>query len=260
MHSIKPKTALISLSDKSGLEELVKFLVSKEVKMLSTGGTFKAIKEITSEVVEVSDFTGFEEMMDGRVKTLHPKIHAGILARRDQDMEILQQRGYETIDLVVVNLYPFKETIAQDCSFDEAIEKIDIGGPTMIRSAAKNFKDVAVVSNPSDYSRLIEEWENGDGISYDFRKELSQKVFETMADYNLSISNYLKEESDNSIPNYSFEKSSSLRYGENPHQTANLFTFSKLEHKNIANADILQGKELSYNNIVDADAAWLFIN
>ena len=201
MHSIKPKTAHISLSDKSGLEELVKFLVSKEVKMLSTGGTYKAIKEITSEVVEVSDFTGFEEMMDGRVKTLHPKIHAGILARRDQDMEILQQRGYETIDLVVVNLYPFKETIAQDCSFDEAIEKIDIGGPTMIRSAAKNFKDVAVVSNPSDYSRLIEEWENGDGISYDFRKELSQKVFETMADYNLSISNYLKEESYNSIPN-----------------------------------------------------------
>ena len=256
MHSIEPKTALISLSDKSGLEELVKFLVSKEVKMLSTGGTYKAIKEITSEVVEVSDFTGFEEMMDGRVKTLHPKIHAGILARRDQDMEILQQRGYETIDLVVVNLYPFKETIAQDCSFDEAIEKIDIGGPTMIRSAAKNFKDVAVVSNPSDYSRLIQEWENGDGISYDFRKELSQKVFETMADYNLSISNYLKEESENSIPNYSFDESSSLRYGENPHQTANLFTFSNLEHKNIANADILQGKELSYNNIVDADAAW----
>ena len=256
MHPVKPKTALISLSDKSGLEELVKFLVSKEVKMLSTGGTYKAIKEITSEVVEVSDFTGFEEMMDGRVKTLHPKIHAGILARRDQDMDVLQERGYEPIDLVVVNLYPFKETIAQDCSFDEAIEKIDIGGPTMIRSAAKNFKDVAVVSDPSDYSRLIEEWETGDGISYDFRKELSQKVFEKMADYNLSISNYLKEESDNSIPNYSFEKSSSLRYGENPHQTANLFTFSNLQHKNIANADILQGKELSYNNIVDADAAW----
>ena len=255
MHSIKPKTALISLSDKSGLEELVKFLVSKEVKMLSTGGTYKAIKKITSEVVEVSDFTGFEEMMDGRVKTLHPKIHAGILARRDQDMQILQERGYEPIDLVVVNLYPFKETIAQDCSFDEAIEKIDIGGPTMIRSAAKNFKDVAVVSNPSDYSRLIEEWDKGDGISYDFRKELSQKVFEIMADYNLSISNYLKEQS-SSLPNYSFNKSSLLRYGENPHQTANLFTFTNLKHKNIANADILQGKELSYNNIVDADAAW----
>ena len=164
MHSIKPKTALISLSDKTGLEELIKFLVSENVKMLSTGGTFKAIQEITSEVIEVSDFTGFEEMMNGRVKTLHPKIHAGILARRDKDLEVLKERGYETIDLVVVNLYPFKETIAQGCSFEEAIEKIDIGGPTMIRSAAKNFKDVAVVSNPSDYSRLIEEWKNSDGI------------------------------------------------------------------------------------------------
>jgi len=256
MHSIKPKTALISLSDKSGLDELVSFLISQDVKILSTGGTYKAIKELTSEVIEVSDFTGFEEMMDGRVKTLHPKIHAGILARRDKDLEVLQERGYETIDLVIVNLYPFKETIAEGCSFDEAIEKIDIGGPTMIRSAAKNFKDVAVVSNPNDYSRLIEEWQNEDGISYDFRKELSQKVFQLMADYNLSISNYLKEDFANEIPNYDIEKSVSLRYGENPHQSANLFTFSNLKHKNIANADILQGKELSYNNIVDADAAW----
>ena len=256
MHSIKPKTALISLSDKSGLDELVSFLVSQDVKILSTGGTYKAIKELTSEVIEVSDFTGFEEMMDGRVKTLHPKIHAGILARRDKDLEVLQERGYETIDLVIVNLYPFKETIAEGCSFDEAIEKIDIGGPTMIRSAAKNFKDVAVVSNPNDYSRLIEEWKNEDGISYEFRKELSQKVFQLMADYNLSISNYLKGDLANEIPNYDIEKSVSLRYGENPHQSANLFTFSNLKHKNIANADILQGKELSYNNIVDADAAW----
>lgn len=256
MHSIKPKTALISLSDKSGLDELVSFLVSQDVKILSTGGTYKAIKELTSEVIEVSDFTGFEEMMDGRVKTLHPKIHAGILARRDKDLEVLQERGYETIDLVIVNLYPFKETIAEGCSFDEAIEKIDIGGPTMIRSAAKNFKDVAVVSNPNDYSRLIEEWKNEDGISYEFRKELSQKVFQLMADYNLSISNYLNGDLANEIPNYDIEKSISLRYGENPHQSANLFTFSNLKHKNIANADILQGKELSYNNIVDADAAW----
>ena len=256
MHSIKPKTALISLSDKSGLDKLVSFLISQDVKILSTGGTYKAIKELTSEVIEVSDFTGFEEMMDGRVKTLHPKIHAGILARRDKDLEVLQERGYETIDLVIVNLYPFKETIAEGCSFDEAIEKIDIGGPTMIRSAAKNFKDVAVVSNPNDYSRLIEEWQNEDGISYDFRKELSQKVFQLMADYNLSISNYLKEDFANEILNYDIEKSVSLRYGENPHQSANLFTFSNLKHKNIANADILQGKELSYNNIVDADAAW----
>lgn len=255
MNSIKPKTALISLSDKSGLKELVNFLVSKNVKMLSTGGTYKTIKEITSDVIEVSDFTGFDEMMNGRVKTLHPKIHAGILARRDQDLDVLKERGYEPIDLVVVNLYPFKEAVADDCSFDEAIEKIDIGGPTMIRSAAKNFKDVAVVSNPSDYPRLIEEWENQDGISYEFRKQLSQKVFETMADYNLAISNYLKGDSV-TIPNYSFEKNSSLRYGENPHQSANLFTFSNLKYKNVANADILQGKELSYNNIVDADAAW----
>ena len=127
MHSIKPKTALISLSDKSGLDELVLFLVSENVKILSTGGTYKAIKEITSEVIEVSDFTGFEEMMDGRVKTLHPKIHAGILARRDTDLEVLKERGYETIDLVIVNRYPFKETISGDCSFEEAIEKIDIG-------------------------------------------------------------------------------------------------------------------------------------
>ena len=124
MHSIKPKTALISLSDKTGLEELINFLVSENVKILSTGGTYKAIKEITSEVIEVSDFTGFEEMMNGRVKTLHPKIHAGILARRDQDLEVLEERGYEPIDLVVVNLYPFEETISQGCSFDEAIEKI----------------------------------------------------------------------------------------------------------------------------------------
>ena len=256
MHSIKPKTALISLSDKSGLDELVLFLVSENVKILSTGGTYKAIKEITSEVIEVSDFTGFEEMMDGRVKTLHPKIHAGILARRDTDLEVLKERGYETIDLVIVNLYPFKETISGDCSFEEAIEKIDIGGPTMIRSAAKNFKDVAVVSSPNDYSRLIEEWKNEDGISFNFRKELSQKVFQLMADYNLSISNYLKGESDSELPNYDIEKTVSLRYGENPHQSANLLTFSNLKHKNIANADILQGKELSYNNIVDADAAW----
>ena len=171
MNQIVPKTALISLSDKSGLDELVTFLVSKDVKILSTGGTYKAIKEITSNVVEVSDFTGFEEMMDGRVKTLHPKIHAGILARRDKDLDVLASRGYEPIDLVVVKLYPFQETIASGCSFDEAIEKIDIGGPTMIRSAAKNFKDVAVLSSPSDYASFIKQWKCDEGISLDMRKE-----------------------------------------------------------------------------------------
>ena len=255
MNLITPKTALVSLSDKSNLDELIKFLLDQEVKIISTGGTYSAIKKITNKVIEVSEFTGFEEMMDGRVKTLHPKIHAGILARRETDIEVLTDRGYECIDIVIVNLYPFRETIASGCSFDEAIEKIDIGGPTMIRSAAKNFKDVAVISDPNDYTQLIDEWKNNGGISYKFRKELSQKVFQLMAEYNLSIANYLKDISFNTHQ-YNLQKSQSLRYGENPHQTANLFTFANLEHKNIANADVLQGKELSYNNIVDADAAW----
>ena len=188
MSFVSPKTALISLSDKSNLEELINFLISENVKILSTGGTYSQIKNITNEVIEVSEFTGFEEMMDGRVKTLHPKIHAGILARRDSDMEILKEKNYEPIDLVVVNLYPFQETIASECSFEEAIEKIDIGGPTMIRAAAKNFKDVVVVSNPNDYKKLIEEWKNDGGISFKTRKILSQKVFALMAEYNRSIS------------------------------------------------------------------------
>ena len=160
MNLITPKTALVSLSDKSNLDELIKFLLDQEVKIISTGGTYSAIKKITNKVIEVSEFTGFEEMMDGRVKTLHPKIHAGILARRETDIEVLTDRGYECIDIVIVNLYPFRETIASGCSFDEAIEKIDIGGPTMIRSAAKNFKDVAVISDPNDYTQLIDEWKN----------------------------------------------------------------------------------------------------
>ena len=255
MSLIQPKTALISLSDKTNLKEIVDFLIEKDVKILSTGGTYKAIKGITDSVIEVSEFTGFEEMMDGRVKTLHPKIHAGILARRDSDMDILKERGYETIDLVIVNLYPFKETIQEDCSFEEAIEKIDIGGPTMIRAAAKNFKDVVVVTDPKDYEEVMSEWDNNDGISFESRKKLSQKVFSIMADYNKSIASYLSE-GDNSLHDYSFQKSTSLRYGENPHQSATLFTFDNLTKKNIANAEIIQGKELSYNNIVDADAAW----
>ena len=255
MSSVKPKTALISLSDKTNLEKIVNFLIEKNVKIISTGGTYKSIKEITDNVIEVSEFTGFEEMMDGRVKTLHPKIHAGILARRDSDMEVLKDSGYETIDLVIVNLYPFKETIQQDCSFEEAIEKIDIGGPTMIRAAAKNFKDVVVISDPEDYDKIMDEWNANDGISYDLRKNLSQKVFALMSDYNKSISDYLKGD-DKKIHNYIIKKSTSLRYGENPHQSATLFTFDNLENRNIANAEIIQGKELSYNNIVDADAAW----
>ena len=255
MNIVNPQTALVSLSDKSNLNHIIDFLVKKKIKILSTGGTYNAIKKITDNVVEVSEFTGFDEMMDGRVKTLHPKIHAGILARRDSDLELLKEKGYETIDLVIVNLYPFEETIKKDCSFEDAIENIDIGGPTMIRAAAKNFQDVVVLSDPNDYEKITREWESNDGISYETRKNLSQKVFKLMADYNKTISNYL-EGSTEKINDYNFSKSTVLRYGENPHQSASLLTFENLQNKNIANADILQGKELSYNNIVDADAAW----
>ena len=255
MNIVNPQTALVSLSDKSNLNHIIDFLVKKKIKILSTGGTYNAIKKITDNVVEVSEFTGFDEMMDGRVKTLHPKIHAGILARRDSDLELLKEKGYETIDLVIVNLYPFEETIKKDCSFEDAIENIDIGGPTMIRAAAKNFQDVVVLSDPNDYEKITREWDSNDGISYETRKKLSQKVFKLMADYNKTISNYL-EGSTEKINDYNFSKSTVLRYGENPHQSASLLTFENLQNKNIANADILQGKELSYNNIVDADAAW----
>ncbi len=254
MNIVNPQTALVSLSDKSNLNHIIDFLVKKKIKILSTGGTYNAIKEITDNVVEVSEFTGFDEMMDGRVKTLHPKIHAGILARRDSDLELLKEKGYEAIDLVVVNLYPFEKTIKKDCSFEDAIENIDIGGPTLIRAAAKNFQDVVVISDPNDYEKITREWDSNDGISYETRKNLSQKVFKLMADYNKTISNYL-EGSTEKI-DYNFSKSTVLRYGENPHQSASLLTFESLQNKNIANADILQGKELSYNNIVDADAAW----
>ena len=254
MTVIKPKTALISLSDKSNLKKIVDFLIERNVKIISTGGTYKSIKEITDDVIEVSEFTGHDEMMDGRVKTLHPKIHAGILARRSSDMKDLKDKGYETIDLVIVNLYPFKETIKKDCTFEEAIEKIDIGGPTMIRAAAKNFNDVIVLSNPNDYESIIMEWDQNDGISYETRKSLASKVYSLMSDYDQSITNYLNNKK--SLLDYDFDKSSILRYGENPHQSAKLFTFKNLKHKNIANADVIQGKELSYNNIVDADAAW----
>jgi AICAR transformylase/IMP cyclohydrolase PurH (only IMP cyclohydrolase domain in Aful) len=224
MNVVKPKTALISLSNKSNLKKIVNFLIEKNVKIISTGGTYKSIKEITDSVIEVSEYTGFEEMMDGRVKTLHPKIHAGILARRDSDMKTLEEKNYDPIDLVIVNLYPFKETVKQDCSFEEAIEKIDIGGPTMIRAAAKNFKDVVVISDPEDYDKIIKEWNDNDGISYEHRKNLSQKVFALMSDYDKSISNYLKND-DKKIHDYSIEKSTTLRYEENPHQSATLITF-----------------------------------
>ncbi len=245
MSSVVPKTALISLSDKSNLEQLITFMIAHKIKMISTGGTYKAIKNITDNVIEVAEFTGFEEMMDGRVKTLHPKIHAGILSRRGADSELLDKLDFEEIDLVVVNLYSFEETIQQDCSFEEAVEQIDIGGPTMIRAAAKNFHHVTVLSDPEDYESFIDEFEKNAGISLEFRKAQAAKVFATMANYNNAISKY-----------FGGAKTLPLRYGENPHQSAELEIHPNLLKVNIANAHVIQGKALSYNNIADADAAW----
>ena len=241
--------ALLSVFDKVGIQEFAAGLHGLGWELLSSGGTAKQIADSGIPVTDVADYTGSPIMLGHRVVTLHPKIHGGILADRENEehQQDLIDNDIETIDLVVCNLYPFQA--------EPSIENIDIGGPTMIRSAAKNFKDVVVISDPNDYSQLIHEWNNQGGISYEFRKELSQKVFQLMAEYNLAIANYLKDISSNS-PQYNFCKSESLRYGENPHQTADLLTFSNLENKNIANADVLQGKELSYNNIVDADAAW----
>lgn len=245
MSSVIPKTALISLSDKSNLKKLITFMIAHNIKMISTGGTYKAIKNITDNVIEVAEFTGFKEMMDGRVKTLHPKIHAGILSRRGTDSELLDKLDFEEIDLVVVNLYPFEETIQQDCSFEEAVEQIDIGGPTMIRAAAKNFHHVTVLTDPKDYESFINEFDKNAGISLEFRKAQAAKVFATMANYNNAISKY-----------FGGAKTLPLRYGENPHQSAELEIHPNLLKVNIANAHVIQGKALSYNNIADADAAW----
>ena len=245
MSSVVPKTALISLSDKSNLKKLITFMIAHNIKMISTGGTYKAIKNITDNVIEVAEFTGFKEMMDGRVKTLHPKIHAGILSRRGTDSELLDKLDFEEIDLVVVNLYPFEETIQQDCSFEKAVEQIDIGGPTMIRAAAKNFHHVTVLTDPKDYESFINEFEKNAGISLEFRKAQAAKVFATMANYNNAISKY-----------FGGAKTLPLRYGENPHQSAELEIHPNLLKVNIANAHVIQGKALSYNNIADADAAW----
>lgn len=249
--------ALISVSDKSGLDVLVNFLKSKNVQIISTGGTYKAIQAIDNSVIEVSTFTGHPEMMDGRVKTLHPKIHAGILNRGNIDKPELEAMHYDSIDLVVVNLYPFQETIQQNVSEAAAIESIDIGGPTMIRAAAKNFHRVTVLSSPADYQPFIEAWNSTDGITQTFRKKMALKVFATMSAYDKAIEEYLSN--DNKQSNYGDWQLGSLqklRYGENPHQSGFLQPFANLQHNHIANSKPIQGKELSFNNLVDADAAF----
>jgi phosphoribosylaminoimidazolecarboxamide formyltransferase/IMP cyclohydrolase len=258
------KRALISVSDKTGVIEFSKELSQMGIEILSTGGTAKALRDASVPVIEVSDYTGFPEMMDGRLKTLHPKIHGGLLSRRDhpQDMEDIKKHGIGTIDLVVVNLYPFEKTIAKpDVKFEEAIENIDIGGPTMLRAASKNFNDVAVVVDPADYEMLLTEMKKTGEINRKIKLNLAKKVFEHTARYDTLIAAYLTSvtEKEPSFPDYlttSMEKVSVLRYGENPQQKAALYK-EKTSGLSLPDAKVLHGKEMSFNNYLDTHAALL---
>ena len=265
---LQVRRALVSVSDKTGIVEFARELSAQGVEILSTGGTFKLLREQGLAAVEVADYTGFPEMMDGRVKTLHPKIHGGILGRRDVDGEVMKQHGIQPIDMVVVNLYPFAATVANpDCSLPDAIENIDIGGPTMVRSAAKNHKDVAIVVNSGDYAGIIEALKAG-GLTYAQRFDLALQAFEHTAAYDGMIANYLgtiDRQSDtlstnNRSPfprtfNSQFIKTQDMRYGENPHQAAAFYREASPADASIATAIQLQGKALSYNNVADTDAA-----
>uniref|UniRef100_UPI001866CDF3 bifunctional phosphoribosylaminoimidazolecarboxamide formyltransferase/IMP cyclohydrolase n=1 Tax=Microbulbifer hainanensis TaxID=2735675 RepID=UPI001866CDF3 len=254
---------LISVSDKSGIVEFAQQLATMGVEILSTGGTHRQLKDAGVDVVEVSDYTGFPEMMDGRVKTLHPKVHGGILGRRGTDDSVMSEHGITPIDMVVVNLYPFAQTVAKpDCTLPDAIENIDIGGPTMVRAAAKNHNDVAIVVNASDYDGIIAEMKANDGaLAQATRFDLAVKAFEHTAGYDGAIANYLgaiKDGEKQAFPrtfNSQFIKKLDLRYGENPHQKSAFYVESNPAEASIATAAQIQGKELSYNNIADTDAA-----
>jgi len=258
----KIKTALISVSDKTGIIELAKGLADLGVKILSTGGTAKSIRENGVDVTDVSEHTGFPEIMDGRVKTLHPKIHGGLLAVRDNEshMKQIEDLGIGTIDLVVVNLYPFEKTISKEgVSQEEAVENIDIGGPSMIRSAAKNFKHVAIVVNPDRYDTLLRELnEKGGDLSYETRYELVTEAFKHTSQYDKIIFDYFNRENKEAYPDsisIDLHKKQDLRYGENPHQTAAFYGSKDLGVPCISNAEQLHGKALSFNNILDTDVA-----
>ncbi len=252
--------ALLSVSDKTGIVEFAKELESLGVEIISTGGTYKKLEEEGIKVTGISDVTGFPECLDGRVKTLHPAVHGGLLARRDvpEHMEQLKELGIETIDIVAINLYPFKETIMKpDCTLPDAIENIDIGGPTMLRSAAKNHKDVAVICDPADYGKVIEELKAGE-ISYDAKYRLALKVFQHTAAYDAMISDYLRKQIDGELPDnltLTFEKVQDLRYGENSHQKAIYYKEIQPFSGALVNAKQLHGKELSFNNINDTQGA-----
>lgn len=257
------KRALVSVSDKSGIIDFCRELNALGIDILSTGGTARLLKDNDIPVTDVSEYTGFPEIMDGRVKTLHPKVHGALLGRRGQDDAVMAEHGIEAIDLVVVNLYPFESTVSRpECTFEEAIENIDIGGPTMLRAAAKNHAHVGVVVDSTDYSRVIGELQQGKGLADETRFYLAQKVFAHTANYDAAVSNYLGSmEVPGQYVDYpltysmQFEKIQELRYGENPHQTAAFYRERKPLAGTLANARQLQGKELSYNNIADTDAA-----
>ncbi len=257
------KRALLSVSDKTGVLELAQDLNRLGVELLSTGGTAKLLSEAGLPVKEVSQHTGFPEMMAGRIKTLHPKIHGGLLGRRGTDDAIMNEHDIAPIDLVVVNLYPFEATIARDdCTLAMAIENIDIGGPTMLRAAAKNHADVTVLIDPADYQNVIDQIQANGGVDDATRFDLAVKTFEHTAHYDGAIANYLGKLTDGdekaAFPrtfNTQFHKKQDMRYGENPHQNAAFYTESTPESGSISAAEQLQGKALSYNNIADTDAA-----
>ena len=253
------KRALVSVSDKAGVVEFCKGLVENGFEIISTGGTAKALKEAGLEVIGISDITGFPECLDGRVKTLHPNVHAGLLAMRSnpEHMAQLEQLNINTIDIVCVNLYPFKATLESGADFATCIENIDIGGPTMIRAAAKNYQDVAVIVDPEDYDKVLEELKAG-GVSLETKKYLQYKVFAHTAVYDSLISNYLASQLGITFPDevtFAYKKAQDMRYGENPQQKA-VFYHEQLPRKSsLASATQIWGKELSYNNINDANGA-----
>ncbi|WP_116474119.1 bifunctional phosphoribosylaminoimidazolecarboxamide formyltransferase/IMP cyclohydrolase [Zobellella maritima] len=269
METARPiRRALLSVSDKQGILEFAQALHARGVELLSTGGTARLLAEQGLPVTEVSDYTGFPEMMDGRVKTLHPKVHGGILGRRGKDDAIMSEHGIQPIDMVVVNLYPFANTVAKpDCTLEDAIENIDIGGPTMVRAAAKNHNDVAIVVNSGDYPKLLAELDANNGsLTQATRFSLAIAAFEHTAQYDGMIANYFgtmvpaycESPADSKFPrtiNYQFTKKQDLRYGENSHQSAAFYVENQIDEASVATARQLQGKELSYNNIADTDAA-----
>ncbi|WP_068547218.1 bifunctional phosphoribosylaminoimidazolecarboxamide formyltransferase/IMP cyclohydrolase [Thalassotalea crassostreae] len=263
------RRALLSVSDKTGIVEFAAALSKQGVDLLSTGGTAKLLADNNIPVTEVSDYTGHPEIMDGRVKTLHPKVHGGILARRDMDEAVMAENNISAIDMVVVNLYPFAKTVAnEDCLLEDAIENIDIGGPTMVRAAAKNHKDVTIVVNANDYDRVLAEMnDNAGSLTYKTRFDLAIAAYEHTASYDGMIANYFgkmlpayddKEESVSEFPrtfNSQYIKKQDLRYGENSHQNAAFYVEAEPEEASVSTATQIQGKALSYNNIADTDSA-----